>query len=558
MKLRFTFRGEIPEKYQISFNRIAENICDSFTELVESLSKRNVNNFDWWVTGLASRNTISNPLFFYCCCLAFLKELIRTNVKISELEVDSRALQKIIQKLLGERGIKAKVKVARRSIKQFLLPAYAICYVPLKYLFLYLITKVENTNKKPSIPIILIDTFIVPGYINKDRYYTGIHEVLDEKELDQIYFTPSPVGFPIWRYKEKIEKFCKSHKNFILKEEYLKIWDYMFAFAHIFRIHKLKIDACEFLDMDISGLIKEEVRGFREFESSFVALLNYCFAKRLKNVGVELKLVIDWFENQIVDRGWNAGFQKFYSETTIKGYQGFAAFPNYLCMYPTETERQGKVIPNQISVIGQGLVNSLKRYCPDLNVSIAPAFRFNKVWDKRTCYPDKKYFTLLAALPIMQRDGAHILDLLYSADIQDERIRVWIKPHPAISSKYVEQFIKNKSAGKFEIINGDFNDLVEKADLLISTTSNTCLETLARGIPVVVVGNRKGLLQNPIPKNIDASIYRICLNSIEIKDAVKYFIKNRFKNYDSIREKIRADYFEPVTYKGVRQFLQLS
>ena len=61
--------------------------------------------------------------------------------------------------------------------------------------------------------------------------------------------------------------------------------------------------------------------------SSILAILNYLFVKRLKEEGIKVTLMIDWYENQVNDRGLDVGFRKFYPDTWIVGYQGFIAPP---------------------------------------------------------------------------------------------------------------------------------------------------------------------------------------------------------------------------------------
>ena len=47
----------------------------------------------------------------------------------------------------------------------------------------------------------------------------------------------------------------------------------------------------------------------------------------------------DWFENQVIDKGWNAGFNKFYPEVKSVGYSGQFPSQNYLCSFPTSCEK---------------------------------------------------------------------------------------------------------------------------------------------------------------------------------------------------------------------------
>lgn len=107
---------------------------------------------------------------------------------------------------------------------------------------------------------------------------------------------------------------------------------------------------------------------------------------------------------------------------------------------------------------------------------------------------------------------------------------------------------------------GDFNDCVEKSDLLISSASSACMETLAKGIPVIIIGNSHGLTHNPVPETITGDIWRLCYTTNEIAKAIQFYksrAHEKIKEHEALGRRIREEYFEPVTGEGVRRFLGL-
>lgn len=567
-KLNFCFEGKLEPRWAQLYNDIAQRIHKPFIVLIDSISKQHAKTIDWWVSSPASRNTLISPLFHYCCCIALLQELIRKKESISEIMTDSRAFKKIIEDYLARQGIKAKVTLARLPIKQrlqeIIRPVYTLFGIPLRHLILFIIAKVTQHMRKPvlSEPLTLIDTFVMHNYIEKDRYYPGILSALSEKEKESIWFVPHLYGFPSWQFLQVIKRLRKAERNFVLKDDFLKFGDYWCLWRHLFRIHKLQINPSFFQGLDISPLVLEELTGFRNISSSYIPLLNYCFVKRLKEAGVKLRLVINWFENQNIDRGWNAGFRRFFPDVETIGYQGFIATTHYLCMYPTKEEKDSRVIPRKMAVIGKGLAQSARTFCSELDICIAPAFRFQHVWQKRKYLPDEKTYTILVALPIVISDAVYILKLLaHAADEGTDAVHFWIKPHPTASQSQIQTTFGAAWPERFEFVDGDFKDCVEKSHLLISNASSVCLETLAKGIPVIVVGNRHGLTHNPIPKNITADIWRLCYTPEEIATAIQFYKSRspeKVKEYEEIGKKIREEYFEPVTREGVRRFLGLE
>lgn len=565
MKLIFTAEAKIDPEHSALFNQIAVDIRKNFTDTIESVSRQHVKNLDWWFSSPASRNTFSSTLFHYCCCLVLLQELIRANEPIDEIVTDSRAFKKILENYLADCGFSRRITLSGMSLKQCLKeivrPVYVMLGLPLNYILLFFAARgIQPLRKSLTQPLTLIDTFIMPGYIEKDRYYPGLLDVLSEEEKRYVWFVPHLYGFHPWQFLSVVSQLRKSKKNFVLKDDFLKFNDYWCLWNYLFRVLKLQVKSCIFSGVDISRLVREELTGFRSIGFSYVSLLNYRFAKRLKDTGVKLRLVIDWFENQSMDKGWNAGFRHFFPEVETAGYQGFIPAKHFLSLYPTEVERENAILPHKIFVMGNGLVHSIREFCPALDVKVAPAFRFQHVWHERKCLPDKNIYTILVTLPNILKDTIAILKLLALENKNSAGIRFWIKPHPGMPKARIKAAYGSVWPEHFEFVDGDLSFFIEKANLLISSASSTCMEALTRGIPVIIVGNTQGLTNNLIPETITDDIWKLCYSRQEVEEAIQFY-KSRstdtVKDYEKAGRRIREEYFEPVTEKSIREFMNL-
>ena len=568
MALYFTADAKINPEHSVLFNQIAVDICKPFTDIIESISRQHGKSINWWVSSPASRNTFVSPLFHYCCCIALLMELIRKKEPVSEIVVDSRAFKKIIEDYLAGQTVNITVTLARlpimQRLKELIRPVYVIFGIPLRQLLLFFIARQIQPlrNTLPSEPLTLIDTFVMPGYIEKDRYYPGVLDALSENEKQRVWFVPHLYGFHPWQYMSVLKHLRKAKRNFLLKDDFLKFGDYWCLWRHLFRIRKLQIKPSFFRGVDISALVSEELTGFQNISSSYTPLLNYCFAKRLKEADVKLRLVIDWFENQVIDKGFNAGFNHFFPDTPSMGYQGFVPVGFELNVYPTTTEKESKILPMEIGVIAKALLPSLRKYCPDIKLRLVPAIRYKGVWENRKYYPEENVFTILVALPIVISEAVYILKLLdHAANESVDNVRFWVKPHPATSQSQIQGAFDSGWPKQFEFVGGDFNDYVERSNLLIGSASSACMETLAKGIPVIIVGSRHGLTHNPIPETITSDIWWLCYTPQEIAEAIQFY-QNRspekIKEHEEVGKRIREEYFEPVTREGVRQFLEFE
>lgn len=566
MKIDFTFEGKIRLGHARLFNKIAVDIRHPFIEIINSVSRKHAKSIDWWVSSPASRNTFASPLFHYCCCLALLQELIRAKEHFTEIITDSKAFKKILEDYLASQGVDTGVTLARLPVKQrlkeLIRPVYVIFGIPLRHLLLFFAARQTLFLRRslPPEPLTLIDTFIYFSSTD-DRHYPGIINVLTEEEKKIIYFVPmfhKPKNlFLLFRTLRTDDT------NFLLKEDFLKICDYFLGWRYLRYIYRQKILPCYFLGVEISSLVKEELRSFKGAASAYVPLLNYRFVKRLRETGIKIRLFVNWFENQVVDKGLNAGFNKFYPETPSIGYQGFIVTPHYLCIYPTTFEKENDVLPKEVAVIGSGLIHSAKKFCFDLNVSIAPAFRFQGVWENRKYYPKEHIFTIMVALPVMLDVGNEILKLLESCLKKKDFtcVRFWIKQHPDNSPEMIKKQFASPWPVQFEFVSGDFNDCVEKSNLLISTGSSSCMHALSKGIPVIIIGSQSGLTHNPIPPDIEQDLWRLCYDIDELSNAIGFYMnrdEQTLHHHEMIGEKIRKEYFEPVTRDAVRKFLKFT
>ena len=314
---------------------------------------------------------------------------------------------------------------------------------------------------------------------------------------------------------------------------------------------------------EISSLVKEELRSMRGYSSAVGGLLNYRFSKRIKEQKTKLHIVINYFENQAVDKGWNAGFNKFYPDIPTIGCRGYIPSLQYLCTFPSIIEYNSGILPSTISVIGKGFIDSTREFATILNVENSPAFRFQHVWNESAAKPDSNYFTILVALSIMSEESFNILNLVneYLKTIGSNNMRFWVKPHPAMSEKELKDGFDNKWPEEFIIIQGLSSEYIPRSDIMISGMSSICLETIALGIPVIVVENLEGLNYNTIPEEIPQDLWRLCRTSDDIKNAIEFY-RNRsdgeFIRHKEIGLKIRKDYFEPVTKESVLKLLMLG
>ena len=171
------------------------------------------------------------------------------------------------------------------------------------------------------------------------------------------------------KFKRNILKsLLYAKRNVILKENYLKFVDYIYAWCYILRAKKFLQKKIFWDDFEVTELLLKEYQLHGLFYTSQLALLHYRFVQRLKESGLKIHGVINFFENQIQDKGFNRGISDYFGNIHHVGYEGYSPVsPLYLSCFPTSLELRSRVIPPKIAICGDGYVNSVFRYLPDTN-----------------------------------------------------------------------------------------------------------------------------------------------------------------------------------------------
>jgi len=400
MKLDLSYKGKLDSEITVLFNNIAKHLRGPFTQMVSELSEPIKGNIDWWVEGPASRNTLASSFFHYYCVLHLVDELFKKNYDISEIIVDSFALNNFIKKYIHVHGKSIPIKFNEKRLKLYfknlINPFIRIPLVLFQHIYRFRCAQKTNHLQKPipKKPLTLIDVFVFPGYISKDRYYYGLWENLNSKQRETTFFVPTFSMTPVKEMVSAYEELRTADRNFLIKEDYLKISDLLYAIGHYLRLFKIKISPTIVLGVEISPLVKEELRSMRGFSSAVGGLLNYRFSKRIKEQKTKLRVLINYFENQVVDKGWNAGFNKFYPDIPTIGCRGYIPSLQYLSTFPSLIEYSSGILPSKIAVIGKGFIDSTREFATILNVESSPAFRFQHVWSVSTVKPDSNYYTI--------------------------------------------------------------------------------------------------------------------------------------------------------------------
>ncbi len=552
-------------------NDIHAEMKEEFNELVEHIYQKTDGSLDWLVNSLLSRNNYLSTVFLDLCYLELIKTVLEKN-GIEQVIVRSAAHKKILVDYFQQTGKAIRV-TSTVSLKQHLKNLLTTIYRCLQHIYSIAHSlSVKDIERRKRIPrdkeITLIDTFFLSSMfkdgVYRDRYYPGLVENLTEEERKKVFFVPSISTRK--KLKDIIRISEKADEQFIFKFDYLKFWDYLHALLSPLRIKRIDMSGFMFRGFRIGPVLKSNFIKSIANGSSFSAILNYHFFKRLKECGIRLGLVIDWFENQPIDRGFNKGKRVFFPAVPSIGYQGFIVSYDFnFYLQPTVYELEAGVIPRKIAVVGKDLIDVVRRYCQQLPVVSAPAFRFAEIYNYQLGESVKvsEKPSILIVLPISLEDSIDIMEMVAEAASNgaDQKATFLIKPHPNLNLSKLKTALQSWPE-VFKVIDGNFSELITESNLIVGNASSTCMEALAYGVPVVVVGSQNGVTQNPIPDSIPKAMWELCYTSDELAAAIQRLCfevdDEVMSEFVRIGRQIRKEYFEPVTREGIMKLLGID
>lgn len=418
------------------------------------------------------------------------------------------------------------------------------------YSVFMLFYKDENRTKKFNDKnIILIETFFSKNLYSKsyvDRYQKEIYSLFSEKMKQKSYFFP--INLSIFYIKKYLNCIRKEKIKFIHPLDFLKINDYLNSIFLIAKLGPLSSKKITFESFDVRRIIKHHI-FFSNFNfSTFIAGLNYFFLKRLREKGFNVEIILDWYENQIIDKGLCLGKNHFMPNTILKGHMGYINDFRKIYYYtPTFLEKKRKTLPDEILFISKGIYEKFYKKIKFLNFKLVPAVRNKKIFSLKP----KKLFNAKTNVLIICSANTEENNFIFSllnkiyTQINFKKFKIIIKLHPNtnINSKLLNK--KNLT-----VTSKKFYNLLKNSDIVISGGTTGTIEANILNKKIILIGNNKGITLNPLFEETNS--LKVCYNSDNLLNFLNELSTKQ--NKSRINKKIRNFYFIRFTKKYFKNF----
>jgi len=235
-----------------------------------------------------------------------------------------------------------------------------------------------------------------------------------------------------------------------------------------------------------------------------------------------LSWVINWYENQVIDKALIAGVRDAYPGVRIIGAQMFIHIPNYLSLYPSQSEFDAGLTPDLVLQTGEEQCKAALKYAHDIPCRPAAALRYAHLYTKQ-CGAESmtQKDGIFVLLPNAMDEVLEILDILRDVMKKNsDGTEFLIKCHPDYnSSEIIDAFGRNQWPKEFRIWDGSLSAAFEKASLVIVSNSSSMVEALVLGIPVIFIKRHCNLDMNPLSE-ISSAGFVSCDNGSHVASAI--------------------------------------
>ena len=391
--------------------------------------------------------------------------------------------------------------------------------------------------------IILVETFFSKNLVSKNNFIERYNKEAYLKfpkslKRDSYFF---PINLSILKIRSNLENIKNEKIKFIHPLDFLELSDYIESIFLIPSLGKIKNKPINFKNYEITNIVKS-YNFYSYFNySTFLSNLNYNFLRRLRNNRTNVNFILDWYENQIIDKGVSMGKNQFFESSKIKGHMGFINdFENIHYYYPTELEKKLKCIPDEILLLNKNKLKKFKKNKKLTNYKIVPSSRNQQIFNLRPKI-NKKFINkniILFILSANQEESEFIYKIIQEIyyKINHKKLEIRLKAHP--NSK-ISPFIKK--AKNILIADQSIYKEILNAAIVVGGGTTATIEAQILNKNIILVGNNSEIMLNPL-MNSNKKFVKTCFDSTSLIKNIQLYLKAKPRK-NHLNKKLLNSYF---------------
>ena len=399
----------------------------------------------------------------------------------------------------------------------------------------WLIAKGRTGLRETSRDLYLLDVFVfahnvLPEGKYREQCFPGLTEVLEKKGNAVVIF-PKFFGRLTPSRLLKLERIlAASGYQFVTEFDLMRWRDVLRYFGLLvlypFDVIRLALHCAGEKTSAMTQLLGAELLAGLDANVGQV-FVRYLSGKRLSTVvgeaaGSQKIYLVNWFENQVIDKALFRGVREGRAPITIFGVQSFIAYPAYLCERVAVSDSLFGMTPDIV------LVNSAAYATQPVAQRVGVSFRSGDLFHQRIQWEKKTHAAIF--LPYHRAYCEDVIALCStSTTLLGQSLLVTTHPGSRMAHMPgLPQGWNYSSRSRF--------DLLATTAIVISTESSTLIEAAALGTSVIVVAGQSSFTCNPMLAEGRGELWEIAFDGDEVESAYHRLIDYRRTHPQRIRE----------------------
>ncbi|KJU82094.1 hypothetical protein MBAV_005749 [Candidatus Magnetobacterium bavaricum] len=566
--------GKEFERIDIShlLNDISNKVRIDFVNWIDNLNIENGKNIEWWFGTVSTRNIYVSSLFQCYCYIKVLESLwLIHKKKPSLIVVESLGLAMVIKKMALIQYEKVTFLYPLRALskvfskyKGFVLQwGYYISIMFIRLIAAYVSRSRVLYRRTPVHPIVIIDTFLFSDSLSddgcfNDRYYPYLYEFIEKKGIS-IMVHPVLYGIGYRNYFSLYKKMRQNKVFFIVREDFLLFSDYLYTSLYPLKVILNRIKSIPLVDIDIMPVIKED--KLKDITASMEAVLIYRLFIRLGKTDLQPNFVIDWYENQVIDRALISAIRTAFPNVIIIGAQIFLHTPNTLNLYPIQSEVEASVTPHKIIIMNDAEKKNIMTYTDNIFCVTGASLRYSHLFqhkEENHNITDRRK-TIMVLLPFHIGEAIELLERLYDGiKLFKHNVNILIKCHQCYTPEHIIKiFGQEKWSRHFITYIDTIKNALDRSDIVVSGNTSAIIEAAIYGIPVIY-NMRQTVLNHNILTEFDIEYITEAFTSDELWKSIDIYLnisKEQRNSFKSVGMKLRERFFTPINEKSLDVFI---
>lgn len=504
---------------------VAQKCRHDFIEYIGDLSHRYYSK-SWWLSSLSEKNPYVSRVFLRSCYVLVAERMASAAeggalLFVVEDAVVRRCLEQHLQgRLKGELRFLAApgraLLLRLDEVAQFWLRRLWFMVRHLSRLFLAKVLDVGPQGSWAGIGgdsetgVALIHNWVDGRSFKEDGTYQSINfgDLARHLAKQGRRFAIVPHILGTLSFRRGLRSLIGSGIPFLLPEMYLTPMDVLRA-AFTGSTPPRSRTWPLFNGIDISDLIlADQRRDWMRARHSALALIETT-VRRWRDAGILARSFVYTFENHTWEKAYCQAFREHYPEAILIGYQDAHLPEMVLNFFVSRRERSIAPLPDVLIANGRHSFGLLKNsgYDPSM-LRCGGALRYQYLMksmshDRESGSANHRGHGpgcfVLVTPSISDSLACELVWKVREAFKEETNIRVMLKCHPSLPFSILSSRLGiDRLPAHFEVSERPVQDLLAVAGVLIYMDSTTCLEALAKEVPVIHVASDFGLDFDPL------------------------------------------------------------